>query len=64
MSVCTGQKAVKEGLHKQETPTPAAVIQTAPSFAPSNGSIVPSAMEGDPALLKHRPAAFQSLSSD
>ena len=64
VSVCTGQKAVKDGLHKQETPAPAASVQTAASFAPSNGRVVSPAMEGDPALLKHRPAAFEGMSSN
>jgi putative two-component system response regulator len=64
VSVCTGQKAVKEALHKQETSAPAADAQTATSFAQSNGNIVSSEMDGDPALLKHRPAAFQTLSSN
>src|SRR6202012_4305998 len=40
VSVCTGQKAVKESLHKQETSAPAADAQTATSFAQSNGNIV------------------------
>lgn len=64
VTVCTGQKAVKEALHKQETSAPAADAQTATSFAQSNGNIVSSEMDGDPALLKHRPAAFQTLPSN
>jgi len=64
VSVCTRQKAVKDGLHKQATPAPAASIQTAASFAPSNGRVVSPAIEGDPALLKHRPAEFEGLPSN